>query len=214
MTHPLDDEIFPYTPADVGVPFVLQPGSRTDSLFESPFYPTQGEPPKLDMAGELRGLYGAPGALTWKPEWSAYRGKRPRPEPHWGVDIYGPAGEPVVAVVDGELSFLQDLPGLGLYALLRFTRQGKQYVFHYGHLKAASGAARSVTKGERVGFIGCSGNANNTGICSVNAPGQAISSSHLHLALVAPPDPNRPKRADPLGVLGWKLHSPAKPGWL
>lgn len=214
MPDPLDDEIFPFSPADAGIPFVFQPAHRTSSVFENPVYPTQGDGLKLGMAGELRGLYGSPAALAWRPEWSAYRAQRPRPEPHWGVDIYGPIGQPLVAVVDGELDFLNDANGLGLYAALRFTQQGKEYVFHYGHLSSASGARRSVIKGARIGFIGCSGNAGNNGICSTNVPEQTISSSHLHFALVAPPEAGRPKRADPLGVLGWRLHMPGKPAWI
>jgi|AraplaDrversion2_2_1032049.scaffolds.fasta_scaffold05408_4 murein DD-endopeptidase MepM/ murein hydrolase activator NlpD len=208
-----DDEILPVTPADVATPFVLQPGARTASLFPDLFYPTQGGPARPDRAGELRGLYGEAGALLWKPEWSIYQADR-NGKRHWGVDIYGPVGQALIAVVDGELSFRNQPGGLGLYAVLAITVAGKRYEFHYGHLSAAHGAQRSVTKGETIGFIGCSGNADYSHTCSAAPGGNGLTSSHVHFALLPPGTTAAPLRANPLSVLGWTLQTPARPAWL
>lgn len=208
-----DDEILPVTPVDVATPFVLQPAARTASLFPSILYPTQGELIQPGKAGELRGMYGEVGALLWKPEWSAYQGNR-NGKKHWGVDIYGPVGQALVAVVDGELSFRDQNGGLGLYAVLSISVAGKTYEFHYGHLGARNGAPRSVPKGETIGYIGCSGNADYAGTCSSSPNGQGLTSSHVHFALLPPGTSAAPKRANPLAVLGWTLHTPARPASL
>ena len=207
----LDDEVLPITPDGVATPFIFKLGDRSDSLFASPFYPTQGGNASLNNAGELRGLYGNPGALVWHPEWSQYRATRPPSKPHWGVDIYAPAGAEIVAVCNGELSYAQQANGLGLYARLQFSVLGKVYAFHYGHLQAKRGEARSVPKGEVIGYAGCSGNAGVDGICASAPAGLGFSSSHVHFALLPPQAPATPKRSNPLTVLGWTLVSPNKP---
>lgn len=210
----LDDEVLPYTPADETTPFVLASDKRTNSLFNSFLYPTQGGNALPHLAGELRGLYGAPGALAWHPEWSQYRGARPPAKTHWGVDIYAPVGTEVVAVCDGALSYAQQANGLGLYARLQVIVNGKNYEFHYGHLQAKSGEARSVMKGDVIGRVGCSGNAGVDGICHAIPAGLSFSSSHVHFALLPPQTANAPKRSNPLAVLGWTLATPAKPSGL
>jgi murein DD-endopeptidase MepM/ murein hydrolase activator NlpD len=143
MSVSLDDEVLPITPADVASPFLLQTSARMPSLFQGVFYPTQGDAAQLGLAGEFRGLYGDGGSPTWQPDWSNYQANRSG-HTHWGVDIYGPVGYPVVAVVDGELSFRNQPGGLGLYAVLTIVVQGMSYEFHYGHLQGPNGAARSV----------------------------------------------------------------------
>lgn len=208
-----DDEILPVTPTDVATPFVLQPGARTASVFPGLLYPTQGGAAIPGKAGELRGMYGEAGALLWKPEWSTYRGNR-NGKTHWGVDIYGPVGQAVVAVVNGELSFREQAGGLGLYAVLAITVAGRRYEFHYGHLSAKSGAERTVTMGETIGYIGCSGNADYANTCSTAPGGHGLTSSHVHLALLPPATPAAPTRSNPLSVLGWTMQTPAKPAWL
>jgi murein DD-endopeptidase MepM/ murein hydrolase activator NlpD len=213
MTVSYDDEILPVTPADVATPFVLQPGARSASPFPGLLYPTQGGAALPGQAGELRGMYGEAGALLWKPEWSTYQGDR-NGRRHWGVDIYGPVGQPLIAVVNGELSFRNQPGGLGLYAVLAITVAGKRYEFHYGHLSAPHGAERSVAIGETIGYIGCSGNADYSHTCSTAPGGHGLSASHVHFALLPPGTTAAPKRANPLSVLGWTLQTPAKPGWL
>jgi murein DD-endopeptidase MepM/ murein hydrolase activator NlpD len=207
----LDDEVLPYTPADVATPFVFDQAARTSSVFSTFLYPTQGGNATPGLAGELRGLYGKTGALAWHPEWSQYHATRPTNKPHWGVDIYAPVGTQLVAVCDGDLTFAQQDGGLGLYARLTFTIQGKVYVFHYGHLNDKNGAARSVSKGDIVGYVGCSGNAKVDGICDSPLPRLGFTSSHVHFALLPPQTENAPKRSNPLSVLGWAMASPARP---
>lgn len=211
----LDDEVLPVTPVDVATPFILSPGARTRSLLHGALYPTQGDPAQIGLAGELRGLYGEPASLTWQPAWSMYRANR-NGHTHWGVDIYAPVGHALVAVTDGELSFRTQAGGggLGLYAVLTVVVQGKPYEFHYGHLDHASGAARSVPKGEIIGYVGCSGNADYAGTCSAAPGGHGITASHVHFALLPPPALGTPQRSNPLTVLGWDLHVPSKPNWM
>ena len=200
-----DDEVLPQTPADVATPFVLQPAARASSLFANPFYPSQDSTAVLGKAGELRGLYGTPGGLLWHPDWSEYRSARAGGNKHWGVDIYAPPGTNIVAVVAGDLSYAQQADGLGLYARLAITVNGNIYTFHYGHLSAQVGAARSVAKGEVIGRSGCSGNADNNQICSTPVPNKNFSSSHVHFALLPPQSAAAPKRSNPLTVLGWDV---------
>lgn len=206
----LDDEVLPYQPTDVATPFILKPGAATSSVFSGAIYPTQDNEVQVGKAGELRGLYGSPGALQWRPEWSAYRAARPA-KPHWGVDIYAPPGTELIAVVDGELSFNNQPKGLGLYARLRFTIGGAQFDFHYGHLSAAVGADRTVVKGAVIGRVGCSGNAGFDNICDTPVPGKNFSSSHVHFALLPPETTQKLERSNPLTVLGWELVTPPRP---
>lgn len=211
MPLSLDDEVLPITPSDAGTPFIFEPGAVAGSLFTSAVYPTQGNGFQVGHSGELRGLYGKPGSLLWKPSWSAYRADRGGGKIHWGVDIYAPVGTALVAVVDGELSFAQQANGLGLYAKLAFEVSGAPYVFHYGHMQSKHGAPRTARKGDIVGYVGCSGNSDNDHTCSSNMPGSSFSSSHVHFALLPPQSLGNPKRANPLTVLGWRLVTPPAP---
>jgi murein DD-endopeptidase MepM/ murein hydrolase activator NlpD len=210
----LDDEVLPQSPADVATPFVFQASARTNSLFGTFLYPTQGGVALPTHAGELRGLYGRPGALAWHPEWSAYMATRPPAKTHHAVDIYAPPGTQLVAVCDGDLTFAEQPSGLGLYARLAFSVGGKHYEFHYGHLGAKVGGPRSVTKGAVIGRVGCSGNAGVDQICDANPHGLPCSSSHVHFALLPPQAAGAPKRSNPLSVLGWTLASPLAPSGL
>lgn len=211
MAVSYDDEVLPQTPADLATPFIFQPGQATSTLFTSPIFPSQTGAIDPSKAGELRGLYGAPGALSWKPEWSAYQSVRPGNKIHWGVDIYAPPNTPLVAVVAGELEFRNQPSGLGLYAALTFSVNDKTYVYHYGHLASAVGGPRTVAKGEVIGKVGCSGNADYSGTCSSNMPGKPFSASHVHFALLPPAGGGAPKRSNPLTPLGWKLLTPPLP---
>lgn len=207
----LDDEVLPYTPADVATPFVFDLGARTDSIFGTFLAPSQGGVALPMQPGELRGLYGHPGALAWHPEWSAYMASRPPAKTHYGVDIYAPTGTDLVAVCDGDLTFADQPNGLGLYARLGFSVGGKQYEFHYGHLGAKVGGPRSVKKGHVIGQVGCSGNAGVDQICDSNPAGLGFSSSHVHFALLPPQTASAPKRSNPLSVLRWTLATPPTP---
>lgn len=80
---------------------------------------------------------------------------------HEALDIMAPAGTPVLAVADGHIEklFTSDAGGLTLY---QFEPTGR-YAYYYAHLQAyAPGVteARPVKRGEVIGYVGSTGNAN------------------------------------------------------
>ena len=92
---------------------------------------------------------------------------------HEALDIMAPAGTPVLAVADGHIEklFTSDAGGLTLY---QFEPSGR-YAYYYAHLQAyAPGLveAKTVKRGEVIGYVGSTGNANPA------AP-------HLHFAVFA-----------------------------
>jgi murein DD-endopeptidase MepM/ murein hydrolase activator NlpD len=218
MTIDLTDEVLPYTPSDVDKPFVMAPGAALASPFSGGFPPAHEGVGLINTAGEYRGAYpSGTNQYAWRPEWSQYKSFRNKNViSHWGLDLYAPAGTPLLAIVDGELDFAEEAK-LGTYARLKFTVTGKQYVVHYGHLQRAEGAPRSALKGSVVGYVGCSGNADQRSSCSTNVPGKTFSCSHVHLALLPPASPQAPKRSNIVEAFGWKVTTPKKPAgvdWL
>jgi murein DD-endopeptidase MepM/ murein hydrolase activator NlpD len=90
---------------------------------------------------------------------------------HEAIDIMAPAGTAVVAVDDGRIAklFTSREGGLTVY---QFDRDGR-LAFYYAHLQAYAPGLREgmdVKRGEAIGAVGSSGNAN------ANAP-------HLHFAV-------------------------------
>ncbi|MBA3287971.1 MAG: M23 family metallopeptidase, partial [Acidimicrobiia bacterium] len=77
---------------------------------------------------------------------------------HQGVDMLAPTGTPLVAVVSGRVAFSQN--SLGGNAVWLYGSDGNSY--YYAHLSAFEGSSRSVSQGERVGYIGDTGNASGT----------------------------------------------------
>ena len=80
---------------------------------------------------------------------------------HEALDIMAPAGTPVLAVADGHVEklFDSDQGGLTIY---QFEPTGS-YAYYYAHLQAyAPGLAegREVRRGEVIGYVGSTGNAN------------------------------------------------------
>jgi len=127
---------------------------------------------------------------------------------HNGVDIYAPsvplpAATRVVASVAGKLTFKSNDDGnaLGNRAMIWFTFEGKNYRFIYGHLSAFAGKERNVSPGEWIGYSGCTGNANDDGLCTgKNKCG--LDTGHVHLMLA---NSSEEKFVDPLPALGWRL---------
>ena len=81
--------------------------------------------------------------------------------PHEAIDIVAPRGTPVVAVADGKIEklFLSKPGGLTVYQF----DTGEKLAYYYAHLdRYASGLAQGqqVKRGELLGFVGSSGNAN------------------------------------------------------
>ena len=80
--------------------------------------------------------------------------------PHHAIDIMAPRGTPVLAAVDGSVRKLHlSVPGgITLYQ----TDPREEWIYYYAHLDAyAPGMAegRKVKRGELIGFVGSTGNA-------------------------------------------------------
>jgi murein DD-endopeptidase MepM/ murein hydrolase activator NlpD len=89
---------------------------------------------------------------------------------HEGIDIFAPKGTPVVAVVDGIISYIGDQK-LGGHCLWLATENGT--AFYYAHLdRWASGLyeGMEVQQGDLLGYVGNTGNA-------IHTP------SHLHFGI-------------------------------
>jgi hypothetical protein len=83
---------------------------------------------------------------------------RPRLLPHAGVDFAVPVGTPVLAAADGVVSMLIDYePGCGVGVVL--AHPGFKRWTAYCHLtRAVVTTGQTVTRGERIGLSGASGN--------------------------------------------------------
>ncbi|HRQ45527.1 MAG TPA: M23 family metallopeptidase [Rhodocyclaceae bacterium] len=147
-----------------------------------------------NVVGEIRGTYGD----VWKPSLSLYDG---RVQGHNGVDIYAPVGVPIVATVAGRLQFKDDADKLGKRAWLSFRWKDRDWRFIYGHLDRFEGKERKVSRGEVIGYAGCSGNADRDKACS--KPNRCgLSSAHVHFMLV---NDSIRKIVNPLDHLDWEL---------
>lgn len=166
-------------------------------VFQDAIYPQQFGNFDPSFVGEYRGSYGD----RWHPSASTFgRTRNGGTTLHTGVDIFGLRGTPLVAVVDGELRHLPDDGGkIGNRSWLRFRFMGGDWRFIYGHLDSFEGGDRSVRKGDKIGTIGCSGNAASAGCGSVNACG--LRNDHVHLALISPSGTFE----NPASALGWRL---------
>ncbi len=99
------------------------------------------------MVCPLRGSY------SYSDTWGAPRsGGRT----HEGVDMIAPRGTTIVAVVSGSVQFKQN--SLGGNAVWLTGSDGNKY--YYGHLSSFEGSSRSVSRGEVIGYVGATGNAN------------------------------------------------------
>lgn len=90
---------------------------------------------------------------------------------HEALDIMAPRGTPVLAVADGtvEKLFTSDAGGLTIY---QFEPSGR-YAYYYAHLdRYAAGVVegKALRRGEVIGYVGSTGNANDDG-------------PHLHFAI-------------------------------
>lgn len=159
-------------------------------------YPMQLEKVRDEsVVGEIRGTYKGD---VWKPSLSLYGG---RAKGHNGVDIYAPVGMPIVATVAGRVQFVDDSNALGKRAWLSFRWQGRDWRFIYGHLDRFEGEARKVSRGDVIGYSGCTGNADSGEPCT--KPNRCgLSSAHVHFMLR---DDSSGKLVDPLAHLDWKL---------
>ena len=90
----------------------------------------------------------------------AYR--RPDGVMHWGIDIFRPAGEALLAVVDGRVRLVANpLGGMTVY----LTDASNEFRFYYAHLDGYPAGLRDgalVRQGDVIGYVGNSGNARQT----------------------------------------------------
>jgi murein DD-endopeptidase MepM/ murein hydrolase activator NlpD len=94
------------------------------------------------------------GALSFIDSWGAPRHQGA----HQGVDLMAAAGTPDVAVVSGDVDFKSGgLSGLGAY-----LHGDDGNLYYYFHLSAYEGAPRHVAQGERIGYVGNTGDAQYT----------------------------------------------------
>jgi murein DD-endopeptidase MepM/ murein hydrolase activator NlpD len=77
---------------------------------------------------------------------------------HQGVDMLGPTGTPLAAVVSGYAEFKTN--SLGGNAVGLKGSNGNYY--YYAHLDRWEGGSRNVTRGEIIGYMGDTGNATGT----------------------------------------------------
>ncbi len=107
--------------------------------------------------GNLGGSPGANGLICPLPSHGGFSdswGDARSGHRHQGVDIPGPYGAPLVAVISGTVSF-QDMGGGGLGAVLNGSDGN---IYRYMHLSGyAKGGA--VSQGDVIGYVGHSGNA-------------------------------------------------------
>ena len=151
----------------------IAPDAATSALPQSPAIaadqPVVDVPPAIP-AGLLIPVEGAT-AETLIDTFTESRGGGSRP--HDAIDIMAPAGTPVRAVDDGRVAklFLSDAGGITIYQF----DAGERYAYYYAHLdRYADGLAEgdTVKRGEVIGYVGSTGNANPA------AP-------HLHFAIMA-----------------------------
>jgi murein DD-endopeptidase MepM/ murein hydrolase activator NlpD len=138
-----------------------------DSTKKSPFSPRSSSPlGDRDIGLPIAGLTAADIHDTFAQ--SRSNGERR----HEASDIMAPRGTPVIAVEDGVIKklFTSKPGGLTIY---QFDPQ-ERYCYYYAHLDRYAHGIReglSVTRGEVIGYVGSTGNANP------DAP-------HLHFAIL------------------------------
>ena len=98
---------------------------------------------------------------------------------HDAIDIPAPAGTPVVAVTDGEITklFQSERGGTTIYQL----SPDKKLIFYYAHLQGYAPAlaeGKVVKQGEVIAYVGDTGNA-------------GAGNFHLHFSISIVPDPKR-----------------------
>lgn len=106
--------------------------------------------------GPISGVFGSQRILNGEPR-----------RPHYGVDVAGPEGTPVVAPADGKV--ILAIPGMYFEGNAVFLDHGHGLKSVYMHLSALDVAeGQIVRRGERIGAIGATGR---------------VTGAHLHWAL-------------------------------
>lgn len=109
----------------------------------------------------VAGPFPVAGPARWADDWLAPRCD-PYPHRHKGVDIFAPAGTPLVAAADGRVS-LKAVRSVGGLSVEITARDGVEY--YYAHLSSFARrlrVGRRVWTGDVVGYVGDTGNARGT----------------------------------------------------
>ncbi|WP_417280492.1 M23 family metallopeptidase [Celeribacter sp.] len=187
-------------------------------------YPLQGDSIVEAFDGQYRGFYPGSDGGVWRPTSSMFGLTRKNLDGtaklHSGIDIYAPVGTPIFAPVTGKLrhktQFAKQDPekkqpkkmtGLGRYAEIEFSAEGKTWLLLIGHLSGFEGKEREIKPeqakaGHVIGYVGVSGNA--SGAANKNG----ISASHIHVVLqqkLSSFPEKKKSRVDPAKAFGWKL---------
>ncbi len=204
---------------------------RWASLFaeSNGIYPTQTSAAiATSVGGEYRGYYNTKGKEYWRPKSSQFNGRKDHQgKPgHKGIDVYAPyyyfpLEQAIYSPVAGDLTFLYDAISperLGNRAIVTTIVSGKILMLYFGHLTRFFGRPRKISKGELIGFAGCTGNADAQQECSTLPPNEIINigSGHVHLItqIVTPASKTAKgktkasatvNRVDPASLLDWKL---------
>jgi hypothetical protein len=125
---------------------------------------------------------------------------------HAAEDYFQPAGTPVYAMADGEVSFSGPMGGYGWLVIIDHP-QANIYSL-YGHLSPSRWYAdvRPVSKGELIGYLG---DAHENG-GSLKQPLEP----HLHLGIRAGQRNDYPANGEWRWMAGWIRPCPADVGWL
>lgn len=141
-----------------GMPAILQDGRSTSSAVPAPTAPASPVSVNQPPAGSL--LLPVPGVSARQLTDTFYEtrgGKRP----HEALDIPAPRGTPVLAVDDGRIvKLFKSVPG-GL-TIYQFD-PSERFSYYYAHLDGyAAGVAegKDLRRGEVIGYVGSTGNAN------------------------------------------------------
>ncbi|HEX6208835.1 MAG TPA: M23 family metallopeptidase [Actinomycetota bacterium] len=125
------------------------------------------------------GPFPVAGEATWSNDWHAAR-CNPDPHLHKGIDIFAPAGTPLVATRNGIVT----QKGIGAVSGLHVEITGHRGIqYFYAHLSRFApdlALGQRVSRGDVVGFVGTTGNARGT-------------SPHVHLEVQPGGVPVAPK---------------------
>lgn len=168
----------------------------------------------LPVTPEYRGWYritsGAnAGKALWAPKKSKFLGPRTT-GPHKGADLFALNGTEVRAVTRGTIEWRPFSATWGNHIYLYHTIDGVTHIIVFAHLEAsgAFSGTKDVEAGVRIGTVGCTGNAGNSGTCWRDAKcnGKFAVEDHLHLELlVLGPGGDVVDRKDPVATFGWTV---------
>jgi murein DD-endopeptidase MepM/ murein hydrolase activator NlpD len=105
--------------------------------------------------GRISGIFGSQRVLNGQPR-----------QPHYGLDVAGPTGTPVVAAADGQVTLAEEFFFFGRLIVLDHGHGVNTLYAHLSAMDVAEG--RVVRAGERIGAIGATGR---------------VTGPHLHFSL-------------------------------